>query len=93
MRLALFALVLSTSAWASLLWVWMLAYNGTPQWETRIWFDDWARRGYFNEAWIEGALFVGGAVLNIVSAARLGLLLKRERRRRVVDTDLAPVRR
>ena len=79
MRLALFALVLSTSAWASLLWVWMLAYNGTPQWETRIWFDDWARRGYFNEAWAEGALFLGGFVLNVVAVFRLAAIYRRQR--------------
>ena len=79
MRLAMFALVLSTSAWASWLWLWSLAAR-QPDWQTRIWFNDWARRGYFNEAWAEGALFLGGFVLNVVAVFRLASIYRKQRR-------------
>lgn len=78
MKLALFSLVLSSAAWASWLWLWSLAAR-SDSWETRIWFNDWARRGFINEAWIEGVLFLVAMTLNIVAAFRLAALYKRER--------------
>ena len=78
LKLALFCLVLSSSAWASWLWLWSLAAR-SEGWETRIWFNDWARRGFINEAWIEGVLFATAMVLNVVAAFRLAAVYRRQR--------------
>lgn len=71
MRLAYAALTLSTGAWVSLLIIWAQAWRATPRWQLTVWFDEMARRGYVNEAWVEGALFVGAIALNLVAMMRL----------------------